>query len=225
MAFPSTTTATTTGFSTSVTSMPVNLPASISSGDLLIAIVEVRNSGTWSTIPTGWNQIFTPVAAGGVGDFTAFYKIATGSEGSTATWVASVGTTASWQTRKITSWHGTTPPEAITKNSGGSVSTNSFNALTPSWGADDTLWLATMGTTASGTTITGAQTNYSDLVSNNVSSGGSQCNTGTSYRQLNASSETPGAFTTSSDRWWVTAVIAVRPAASASSNSNFLSFM
>lgn len=212
--FPETTGAVTTSFASSVSSMPVNLPSSIASGDLLIAIAEVRNSGTW-TLPSGWTQLFSPVAAGGVGDFTAFYRICDGTEGSTATWTASVASTASWQVRQITNWQGTTPPEVTTANSGGAVSTNNPPSLTPSWGADNTLWLAVMGDTAQTVSITGAPTNYDDLTSNSVSSGGSACNTGSAFRQTNTATEDPAGFTTGSDRWWMAATIAIRPVASA----------
>jgi hypothetical protein len=199
-----------TSFATSVTSMAVNLP-SVVSGDLLIAVAEVRNSGTWTPPDANWHQIFTPVAAGGVGDFTAFYRICDGSEGGSATWIASVGTTASWQVRKVTNWHGTTVPEAATANSGGSPSTNDPPSLTPSWGAANTAWLAIMGNTAQVVSITAAPANYSGFTANAVSSGGSACNTGSAYRQLNAASDDPGSFTTGSDRWWMAATIAIRP--------------
>lgn len=207
-----------TGFASSVTSMAVNLPASISSGDLLIAIVEVRNSGTW-TKPTGWTQIFAPVAAGGVGDFTAFYKIADGTEGSTATWTASVASTASWQVRKITDWDGTAAPEAATANSGGAVSTNNPPSLTPSWGADNTIWLAVMGDTAQTVSITGAPANYSDITANPISSGGAAVNTGSAYRTNNTATEDPGGFSTGSDRWWVAATIAIKPSSGGSTTT------
>lgn len=189
------------------------MPATTTSGHLLIAVAGVRNAGTWSTIPTGWSQLVAPFSAGGTGDMTMFTKTATGSEGgTTATWVASTGTTASWITVDISGWDGATAPATATKNSGGTVSTNSFTALTPSWGAADDLWLALYVTTANGTTASAAPTNYSGFVTNSASSGGSQVGTSFAYRQLNATSETPGSFTTTSDRWWMTVTLSVKPA-------------
>lgn len=204
------TSATTTSFGSAVSTMSVNLPANIAAENLLVAIVSVRNTGTW-TLPTGWSQLFAPVAAGGVGGFTAFYKVATGSEGSSNSWTASTATTASWQVRRITSWHGTTPPEAATANSGGAVSTNNPPALTPSWGSANTLWLAAMGNTAQTVSITAAPAGYADNVANPVSSGGSAANTGTAYRQNIGATEDPAGFSTGSDRWWMAATIAIRP--------------
>lgn len=152
MAFPSITAPTTTSFSTSVTSMAVNLPASISAGDLLIAGCEVRNLGTW-TLPTNWVELGS-ASAGVTGELTIFYKIADGTETSTATWTASLATTAMWEVRKVTSWHGSTVPEMTTNNSAGTTNLAPDPAsITATWGAEDNLFIEYVGTTAE--TITG----------------------------------------------------------------------
>lgn len=204
-----------TAFATSVTSMSVGMPATVSSGDLLIALVEVRNAGTW-TKPTGWNDISTLSQAGGssVGKLNGFYKIADGSEGGgSASWTASTGTSAQWQVLPITNWQGTTPPEAVSA-SGDATSANP-PSLTPSWGADNTLWIAVAGNAATGETtgFTAAPTNYTGLHSVGTSSGGATVNLATASRQLNAASEDPGTFTPSSNRFWTAATIGVAPSA------------
>lgn len=212
MAFPATTAATTTNFATSVTAMSVSLPTSIAAGDLLLAFVEVRNSGTW-TLPSGWTQLITQLGGGGsVGQGTVFYKIAAGTEGSSASWTASVSTTGTWHTRKITGWHGTTPPEA-TSTSGDSSSANP-PSLTPSWGSDDTLWLAMAGHAAgSASAFTAAPSGYSDFTNSGASSGGSAVSLATCYKQTAATSEDPGTFTVANNRFWNAITIGVRPAA------------
>lgn len=210
MAFPSSTSPATTIFSISVTSMAVNLPATISAGDLLIAHVGVRNPGSW-TLPSGWVTLQELGGGGGVGETGVWYKIADGTEGATATWVTSVGTSAAWQVRKITSWHGTTPPE-FTSSNGDFTTPPNPPSLTPSWGADDTLWLALVGSSANTMNFTGAPTNYSDLASTTASAGGGAANAGSAIRQHNTATEDPGTFTTSQDRWWAAFTVAVRPA-------------
>lgn len=215
MAFPSPGTPVQTQFASSVTSMPVTMPATVNSGDLLIAVVEVRNAGTW-TKPTGWNDIATLSQAGGgaAGKLDGFYKIADGTEaGTTPTWTASTGSTGIWQTIRVTSWHGTTPVEAVTA-SGDATSANP-PSVTPSWGIDDTLWVAVAGHAAvSAAAFTAAPTNYTGFQNNGASSGGSAVSIASATRQLNASSEDPGTFTAGgSNRFWAAATIAVRPAA------------
>jgi hypothetical protein len=219
MAFPAYQSATDTDFDTSVTSMAVNMPATVDSGDLLIALVSVRNAGTW-TKPTGWSDISTVSQAGGgsVGKLNGFYKIADGTEaGTTPTWTASAGTSAAWVVLRITSWHGTTPPE------GGTASGDATNANPPSfdpsgWASEDTLWIAVASNSATTGGFTAAPTNYTNLHSNGASSGGAEVSVATATRELAATSDDPGTFTPNSNRFWAAATIAVRPAAGATTS-------
>lgn len=191
------------------------MPATVDAGDLLIAIVSVRNALTWNTIPTGWNKISESAGGGSVGELSIFYKIADGSEdGGTATWVTSVGSSAAWMVIRITGWHGTTPPEVGTAASG-DVSNANPPTLSPSWGAEDTLWLAVAGHAAiSAAAFTAAPTNYLNFANNGASSGGAAVSVAFGTRELNAASEDPGTFTAGgSNRFWAAQTVAVRPAA------------
>src|SRR3972149_7389787 len=167
MAFPIYQSATDTDFATSVTSMAVNMPATVNAGDLLIALVSARNSGSWTTIPTSWNEFDSQIGGASVGELTLFYKIADGTEdGGTATWVTDTSTTAAWVVLRITSWHGTTPPESDTAS--GDATNANPPTLSPSWGSADNLFIAVASNSATGETtgFTAAPTNYSNLVSN-----------------------------------------------------------
>lgn len=204
-----------TGFGTSVTSMPVKMPSAVNSGDLLIALVHVRNAGTWSTVPTGWSTISTLSQAGGgsVGKLDGFYKIADGSEEETTpTWIASTGTTSVFTVIHKRDWHGTTPPEATTA-SGDSSSANP-PSLTPSWGSAEDIWIVVAGHSASSAAaFTAAPTDYGNFQNDGASSGGAAVSLATAERTLTASSEDPGTFTAGgSNRWWASATIAIRPA-------------
>ena len=216
MAFPSAGAPVQTQFASSVTSMAVNMPATVNAGDLLIALVEVRNAGTW-TKPSGWEDIATlsqTGGGGGVGKLNGFYKIALGTEaGTTPTFTASVGTTGIWQVIRVTSWHGTTPPEATTI-SGDSSAADPPN-LAPSFASEDILWIVVAGHAAiSAAAFTAAPTNYTGFQNNGASSGGAAVSIATATRQLNAASENPGTFTAGgSNRFWASATIAIRPSA------------
>lgn len=219
-AAPTVSSATPTQFATSVTSMAVNLPGSIASGDLLLAFVEVRNAGTW-TPPSNWFEIGTQAGGGSVGKLTVFYKIADGSEGATATWTASAGTSAIWQTRKVTNWHGTTPPEISTGTSGDASAANP-GSLAPSWGSADTLWIAVAGHAAASTAAWSAGPGgYGDFLNSGASSGGSAISVATAYLANTAASEDPGAFTVSgSNRFWAAFTVGIRPAAGGGGGSS-----
>lgn len=213
MAFPVLTSTAQTGFASSVLSFPFNMPSSIASGDLLIALVEIRIGTTW-TAPAGWTAISTIAQAGGggVGQLNGWYKIASGTEsGTTPTWTTVNATTAQVHVHRITNWHGTTPPEATTSSGDGTAANPP--SLTPSWGADDTLWFAIGGhTAASLTPWSAAPSGYSGFQQNGASAGGGIATLASSYRTNNAPSEDPGAFTVSgSNRYWTAATIAVRP--------------
>lgn len=215
MAFPVTSAATTTTFATSVTSMAVNMPASISSGDLLIAAVGVRNAGTW-TPPSGWDLLEEKAGGGTVGETGVWYKIADGSEGATQTWTTGTATTAAWHSFKVTTWHGTTPPE-YTSTNGDSAAVNP-PSLSPSWGSADTLWIALAGSSANTMSFTGSPTDFTGLTTSTASSGGGASNMGSAFRQNATATEDPSAFTTSTNRWWASFTIAVRPSAGASTS-------
>ena len=104
-------------------------------------------------MPTNWVELGS-ASAGVTGELTIFYKIADGTETSTATWTASLATTAMWEVRKVTSWHGSTVPEMTTNNSAGTTNLAPDPAsITATWGAEDNLFIEYVGTTAE--TITG----------------------------------------------------------------------
>lgn len=211
MAYPTPGTRVTTPFATSVTSMKVNLPASIASGDLLIAVAHVRNAGTF-TKPSGWQDLGNQAGGSSVGKITAFYKIADGTEGSTATWTASTGTTAEWHVIKITSWHGTTPPEAAFSFGDYTTQPDPPN-IAPSWGSEENLFLEFAGNSATAALTTGASANYINYYQNTASSGGAQVNLASANRELTASSENPGTFANAGNiRYWAAITIAIRPA-------------
>lgn len=219
MAFPTPSAAAETNFSSTVTVMAVNIPGSISSGDLLIAFSSVRNPCTW-TLPTGWANVSNQ-ASGGVGELTFFYKISDGTEVLTQVWTASTGNTAAWHMFAISTWHGTTPPEVTKATSGGTPGSPANSpSLTPSWGSADTLWFSIAQSAAEGITYTAAPTNYSNFLEEHVSAGGASVEIASGNRQLTASSDDPGAFTSGANpRWWDAMTVAVRPSGAAAPSS------
>lgn len=214
MAFPTLVAAPTiTNFATSVTSMAVNYPASVTAGNKLILYVSVRNPGSWGTPPTGWTQKVQQTGGGSASQLTIFERTATGSEAGTVTFTASVGTTATWQMAQFSGADATTI--SVSSTSGDATGANS-PSLTPPWGALDTTWLTIAGhAAASAAAFTAVPTNYTAAtspVSSGASSGGGAVSVAMGYRQLNASSEDPGAFTAGgSNRFWAAATVAIKP--------------
>jgi len=151
----------------------------------------------------------------------AAYKWSTGSETGTIT-VTQAGTItghASMIVMSIPGAHATTPPEAGTAATG--AGTAAPPALDPAgWGTEDTLWIAVnvngeTSTTGSWTANNGAPANYTDYFGTNPpdSSILGQVGGAVAFRQLNAASENPGAFSQDTTNARNTAVtFAVRPA-------------
>lgn len=204
--------ATTTTFPTAIAGLVVNL-STPTAGALLVVNLGLRNTATF-TPPSGWTQVAIANSAS-VGVLAVFTKVATGSEGSTATFTSSVTNIGGAQCRTITGSDTATAVATATANSGGLTGTTANPpSLTPSWGSDATVWLAYMATAASGAVTSAAPTSYTDLAFTNVAAGGSSGGTGSAYRALTAATEDPGAFTSAADRWWMAATVAVKPAAS-----------
>lgn len=212
--FPVVESVTDTDITSSLTSHVVNMPATVNSGDRLIAIAHYRNAGTWSTIPTGWTNLAEQAGGGSVGEMLICEKIADGTEdGGTATWITGTGTTAAWQVIRISGAHASTASEV------GTTSGDSSNADPPSksisgWSGENTLWIAVAGHSASSTAAWSAGSlGFTTLVTNGASSGGSACCVAHCYNTDSSDTVNPGAFTASgSNRWWAAATIAVRPA-------------
>jgi hypothetical protein len=177
----------------------VNLPSGIASGNLLIALFGTTSAAT-PTFPAGWSQLFFTSNT-----FSAWYKIANGTEGASITVTTSSSVQSAHITYRITGYSGT--PEVGTSATGSSANPDPPN-LSPSWGAANTLWIACEGITGP-YTVSSYPTNYSSGL--NYYFGGGGPSVGAAQRNLNASSENPGTFTLGSSSTWVANTIAVAP--------------
>ena len=197
------------------TTHTVNLPASITSGDLLLAFFAFDDAGAdvIAGFPVDWTAI--PNVSGAVGPsrtagLEGYYRVADGSEGSTI----SVTTDSTEATRsvtyRITGYSGTPEGAGFSPPTSGNNSPNP-PSLAPSWGASDTLWIAVCANDGS-PTVTGIPTNYTDgLHSQSTNSG--HCSVGTARREALTGTEDPGTFTISASEQWRAATVAIQPTA------------
>jgi hypothetical protein len=197
------------------TSHVVTLPASIAAGDLIIAFVGLDECPATATWPSPWVEIVDVCASSTPASFIA-YLIASGGE-TTVTVTSSAAERSEHLSIRISAatWHGVTGPQ-VTTVTGNSANPNS-PSLTPSWGAEDTLWITTFAVDDPATVfpVVAFPTNYG---SNNLSNGtgdNSTAGVALATRNLNAATEDPGAFTIQSADDWVASTIAVRPAVAA----------
>jgi hypothetical protein len=202
MAFPSVqgTPATNAGTGTTVT---VNLPGSISAGELLIAFVALTHTSAATLTPPGdWNTVYNSIGNGNNRRSACFWRKADGAEGASFSVTASAATAWATVAYRVNNWGGI--PEGGTLATGNSTNPDPPN-LAPSWGARDTLWFAHMGRNNNSGTPT-APTDYT-----NIQRGGTTNASSTvAERQLNAASENPGTFTANTSNWGANTV-AIRP--------------
>jgi hypothetical protein len=212
LAAPVVASVTETAFGTDTTDHYVNMPATVNTGNLLIALFTNDGSATVTT-PDGWS-LLASTASGSAVRLSVYYKIAAGTEGgTTVNFVTSASEQAAAQVYRITNWHGTTPPEISTTATGTSTAPNPASLSPAGWDVADTLWLAVAGQDRgdqSGTTAYPAH--YTDGISTLSSSGTENCRTLSARRALATASENPGAFTIPVSEEWVAFTIAVRPA-------------
>lgn len=213
------------------TSWTLTYPTNIAVGDLLLMFAGVDGNTSVSSLPAGW--ISTSNGSSPVSNLLA-KKSATGSETGTFTLSISASEQGAWRVIRIPAaqWEGTLGTtwfaaastdgavQSVAGTGGASTSPNSGSLDPFNWDAEDTLWVS-FGGSDSTVTWTGFPANYTQ--EDHVTAGGHTATSGgatgaglgVAYRQLNASSEDPGAFTLSASEDWIVTTLAIRPATAA----------
>jgi hypothetical protein len=179
---------------TATTTIAVTLPTGYSAGDLLIAVISTYNAVAYPTftLPSGWTQLFTKQYVN-YADHEAYYKVATGTESTTANWITSVNVAYSTVTLRIDKDSYMGVPVAGVATNGNSTNPDP-PSLTSGFGAVDTLWLATVGHSVA---TTAPPTSY---ISDN-SSGTTNYFTYVASRNRTIATEDPGVFTALTGNW------------------------
>ena len=183
-----------TGFSnrgTNATSTSIALPGGSVNGQLAIVHVSIDGSGTVSTTTPGWTVLVNQTDASDR-DLVLYGVIGT------ATWpivLTHATEQAAWRTELISNWSGT--PEAVFSFKTASGTTIPVPPITPSWGVQDTLYLALLTVnTTSQTGPSGVPTGYSGLLAVESSAGSSAATRNVrAWRQAAVATESPAAWT------------------------------
>lgn len=204
-----------TSFSTEVTSHPLNIPATVNAGDLLIAMGDWRSTSAEVPLdPTGWTRISNDLFP-----HVIVAKVADGTEGGTTVdLVTDVTTTAVGIVVRILGQHPTLS-EAIAAGPGnGSGSTPSTEPNPPeavqpaTWFTAPVRALAIAGWRDDDVALVSNPAGYT-AGANGVSGAGSNAGAGMAFahRALQAGSEDPGPFTLASNEGWDTQTLLIRP--------------
>lgn len=223
MAFPSVRSSS-TGNSNSGTSPSLVLPATINSGDLILAfgIADAAVSVTWDNSTAGtFTQEFDQTAFSSVRG-VCYAKVADGTEDS-ASLTLTLGASDGFKyfCYAVQDWEGTlsTGLYSATATTSGVTAVDPPN-LDPGAGAQDYMWIAaSLSDNIHTSGLTSYSTNYND---NQLVDAGNSDTAFVSYatctRELNASSEDPGVITWASNaRNGLVVTLAVAPAAAGGS--------
>ena len=192
----------------------ITLPSTINSGDMLLAIF-TANGGTGSTITWNssavgtWTQLASNTQSTGFRS-EIWYRFADGTEdGKNVTIDLDTARTSAWIVYRVSGISPVTPNITSADFAQSSTSTPNPPSLTPSWGQQDTLWLAVLSHGGLSGTITGVPANYSNNVAS-YGSGTTRVSIFSTDRSLNASTEDPGTYTRSSTGNSLALTIALR---------------
>jgi hypothetical protein len=196
----------------------VTLPSGIVAGETLLIWIRASLGGAFNW-PAGWNVLTDSAPDGSLDQVALAWRLATGSEGSTVDLRPRAGSAIS--TFAAIAWRisgaadpTVNPPQFATLAVGTSTLPDP-NALTPTGGAKNYLWLWLGGWEGIQTSPPASNpTNYStDVIG--VSSGTgtvvNHCRVASASRQLNAASEDPGSWTISASDQWTATVVAFHP--------------
>ncbi len=195
---------TATSVSVASTNHNISMPATVNAGDLLLMFITYHAAQGAVTTPSGWTS------HGTTGLLSVFSKAADGTEDGTTVNVVTVNSVkAGAHVYRMHRWLGTTAGVEISLGSGAPGTSSDPGTLTPTWGADRTLWIA--GTSVTGNPAITDPANYANF--NETGDGASTCKVRTGRRILYATSENPGAFTWAGSQSWTSITVAVRPPA------------
>lgn len=213
MAFPVVQSTATSVSASSLTTHTITVPSGVVSGDLLIAFIALENVTSPANQFSAWSDSFIEILDKTTGGSSGAsigvaYKFSDGTEGANITVDSVDSERAAHAMYRIDTQSPVIAPEITAGASGNSTSPDP-DSLTPAGGAKDYLWMVLCGFERDDSTITAFPTNYgSNQVTSSVFSGGTL---GIATRNLNASTEDPGAFTISGAEEWQAFTLAVHP--------------
>jgi hypothetical protein len=179
-------------------------------GDLLIAIVVLYQASATANAFGSWGGGFTEFPSGDAGTATnpsiamaCAYKFSDGTETGTFTVTSTISGRAAMVLLSVKAAHASTVPEVVFS----AISTATAPdppSLNPSgWDVEDTLWIAVAGAgqtslTGSWGGLTSAPSSYGDYAESSIAGGDvvGAVQAAVAFRQLNGTSDDPGAFTT-----------------------------
>jgi hypothetical protein len=209
-AFPSAAASATSVTSASSSSHAVTLPADISSGDLLVIVIASASGGTTTFSASGWTTLHTKQKTTALGMSLAILtRTADGDEGASVTVTSSLANISAHNSWRVTNWQGT--PEVGSVISSPDSDTADPPSLSPSYGADKTLWLEAASTRAPRDAPTHS-TGYSGGITaaSGAVASSSHVRVASAWKQAEAATEDPDGIIYDLSTSWIAATVAIQ---------------
>lgn len=186
----------------------ITMPATVNSGDLLIAIIAFNGNPTLSAV-TGWTNIKDLNDGASTGRLAIYYKVADGTEdGATVNFGTTGSVSCVANVYRILAGEYEGAPQVSTGTGASSTNPNP-DAVTPLQTGNFLAIAAVANNTA---VCTAAPAGYSGL-STQATSGADEA-LSTAYRLVNSNTEDPGTFTNATNERYAAATIAIQSNAS-----------
>lgn len=214
MAFPTWESTTGTPLTSATSPQSVDMPATVNAGDLLLLVYGSQTTAGDPQTPSGWTALQSATDYS-TGTGAVFAKVADGTEGGGTVEVSLAATRrGAAQIIRVSGWEGTISGVelgGVVADVGAGTAPNA-GSFSPSWGAEDTLWVWFVTASDDDEDVTAAPSGYSNLTSTKTGAGlNASATVGSATLANNAASEDPGAGTLSDNADFMTGVIAVRP--------------
>ena len=186
----------------------LNLPTSIASGELLLAVIVTNGTIGPLNWPAGWT-VLIGTDVGNRPNLYAAWRTADGTEGSSIEIDNDREADTMAACFRISGWSGNAPE--ISSDTNGENSAPNPPSLTASWGSADNLWFAVCGVDDRAPSI---PANYGNETTENKGS----YYLSIARRELATATEDPGAVSISDDEDWRCVTIVVEPAGGAAAD-------
>lgn len=182
---------------TSATTVSVNMPASVATGDLLMVFSGMLSTVTGITM-TGWTC--TTEAPASVVVLGWCYRVADGTEGATQTVTWTTSSRARFIAIRITGQTSNTPESTAAACGTSSGTPDGGSSMAPSWtNTAATLYLSVIGLSANASiSVSTVPSGYSTGV---INAPGTAAAVALAYKQATSVSDDPGTWTTNTAAW------------------------
>jgi len=218
MAYPQAVSVTTTGLATKSATQTINLPGTTVSGRGLLMILARDGAGSNPAAPSGWTELHSSDT--NLSGRAVFLRETDGADGSSVNVDIGLSACVSAIVVELADWNAVEIYSGVGGPSYDVSSSPDPSNLSPSWGADDNLWIAAVAAVDDNGVFTSAPANFTDLTQ--IAAGGAindSAECAVAFRELNASSLNPGTFSMDEAEGWVAFTIAVQPGTKGPSDS------